>query len=222
VSDIEIPKDWTFKSLNVAENFDSHVKEQLPWYDLVTDAVAHIARHYIPVGGLVYDIGASSGNIGRSISDTLISRNASFIAIESSQEMASQYNSYGTLSVCDAVDYQYEKYDLCVCFLTLMFIEPSRRSRLIKKLRENIKEGGALIVVDKCEPIGGYLSVIMSRLSLSQKLKNGVSPTEIIAKELSLSGVQRPISAIHLVGATEFFRFGDFAGWIFEGDYERP
>ena len=57
---MDIPREWTFENTDVASGFDRHVREQLPWYDLVTGAVAHIARHYIPKDGLVYDIGASA------------------------------------------------------------------------------------------------------------------------------------------------------------------
>ncbi|RIW04144.1 hypothetical protein D2T81_11665 [Azospirillum brasilense] len=46
----------------------------------------------------------------------------------------------------------------------------------------------------------------------------GVDPAEIVAKELSLGGVQRPITADIVGGdAIEWFRFGEFAGWLLEG-----
>lgn len=41
---------------------------------------------------------------------------------------------------------------------------------------------------------------------------------EIVAKELSLAGVQRPLRRTEIPErAVEIFRFGDFAGWISEG-----
>jgi len=60
---MKIPDDWTFKSQDIAAHFDQHVKEQLPWYDLITKVIVCIARHYIESNGLVYDIGCSTGNI---------------------------------------------------------------------------------------------------------------------------------------------------------------
>lgn len=88
---MKIPKKWTFKSREVANNFDAHVREQLPWYDMATAAVAHMGRHYIPHGGLCYDIGASTGNISRSLADTLKERSARMISIEESREMADKW-----------------------------------------------------------------------------------------------------------------------------------
>ena len=63
---MQIPSEgsWSFDADGIADAFDDHVREQLPWYDLATDALIHIARHYIPEGGIVYDIGASTGNMG--------------------------------------------------------------------------------------------------------------------------------------------------------------
>ena len=37
---MDIPKEWTFENASVAQSFNQHVREQLPWYDLVTGAVA--------------------------------------------------------------------------------------------------------------------------------------------------------------------------------------
>lgn len=120
----QIPRDWTFKTSGVANHFDRHVREQLPWYELTTGVIAHVARHYIPEGGLVYDIGASTGNV----------------------------------------------------------------------------------------------ATVLWRLALAGKVAAGADARDVIAKELSLSGVQRPLHPDELTGAVEIFRFGDFAGWIIEHD----
>ena len=114
---MKIPREWTFENTDVASGFDRHVREQLPWYDLVTGAVAHIARHYIPKGGLVYDIGASNGNIGRSIEETITERKAKLIGIESSAEMCALYKAPGELVQIDALDYHFQPYDLAICYL---------------------------------------------------------------------------------------------------------
>ena len=68
---MKIPEHWTFKSEGVAENFDEHVRESLPWYDLATKTLAHVVRHYITEGGIVYDIGCSTGNVGDAIKETI-------------------------------------------------------------------------------------------------------------------------------------------------------
>jgi tRNA (cmo5U34)-methyltransferase len=212
-----MPKNWTFENPEVARQFDEHVREQLPWYELLTKGIGLIARHYISQGGLVYDVGASTGNIGREIEEVLIARNAELVAIEASKEMAALYDGPGELFRCDAVDFEYRDYDLAVVFLLFMFIAPGRRDGLLRKLVDRIKPGGALIVVDKVQVDDGYISTVMHRLTMFGKTLNGVSADEIVSKEMSLAGAQRPICPEEFFGGCryhEFFRFGEFAGWI--------
>lgn len=215
---MEIPTNWTFKTADIAKNFDHHVREQLPWYDLATGCIAHIARHYIPNRGLVYDVGCSTGNIGRAIANTLSERDAQLVGIDDSEEMEKLYSAPGKFIAKDAMHFSYQPFDLAILFLSLMFIPVASRPALIKRLLTACNDGGAVIVFDKCIPVNGYPSLIMSRLALAGKIATGVDPKEILAKELSLIGVQRPINPDILSPSTEIFRFGDFAGWILEPD----
>ena len=217
-SKLTIPKDWTFKSESVAKGFDAHVREQLPWYELVTNLVAHFARSYLPEGGLVYDLGASTGNIGRALSSSLYARKARFQPIDNSPQMAEKYDGPGTIFVGDAVDFDYEPFDVAVLMLCLMFIPLAKRGALLRKLRGLLRPGGAIVIVDKLESTGGYAGSVSSRITMSGKLESGATPEEIIAKELSLSGIQRPLRRSELPEeAIEVFRFGDFAGFVIEG-----
>lgn len=208
-------KEWTFENASVASGFDQHVREQLPWYELVTGAVAHIARHYIPKGGLVYDIGASTGNIGRALKETLSARKAQLIGIEASAEMCAKYDAPGELVQIDALDYRFQPYDLAICYLVLMFMPVEKRPAFIDMLKSLIKPGGALLIVDKCEAASGYEATVFWRLTLAGKVAAGTDAQSIIAKELSLGGVQRPLDPAMLGDeASLWFRFGDFAGWL--------
>jgi tRNA (cmo5U34)-methyltransferase len=215
---MKIPTDWTFKTADVAEAFEAHVREQLPWYDLVTGAVAHIIRHYLPHGGLVYDIGASTGNVGLSIADVLLSRKASLIAVEASPDMAKLYRGPGRLIVDDACKVDYAPFDVGVLFLVLMFLTPAERRTLLRTLAAKIKPGGCIVLLDKLLPPPGWAGTIYRRLTLAGKVATNTPASDIVAKELSLSGLQRPLDHREVPpAALEFFRFGEFAGWIIEG-----
>lgn len=221
----EIPTDWTFRSSNVAQTFDSHVREQLPWYDLATRAVAHLGRHYIPQGGLVYDVGASTGNIQQALADTLRARDATFIAIEESSEMLDKY-AYNdqtgypcfTSKICDnALKFAYEPYDFAVCFLAMMFFPVAERREWFRNMQRLIRPGGAFVLVDKIATPPGYVGTALRRMAMQWKRDSGTSCEDIVAKELSLAGYQRPINP-HLFYAEGqiFFWFGEFVGWVFE------
>ena len=214
---MDIPRDWTFETEYCANEFDRHVREQLPWYDLATNAITHIARHYIPMGGKVYDIGCATGNIGRALAPILMDRKASLIGVDPSQEMINKYEGPGDLHCASAENFEYEEFDLAVVFLTLMFVKPSQRRILMNKLKHRCTPGGAIIVFDKVVPEAGYVQTIMSRLTLAGKVSAGVKAKEVIDKELSLGGVQRPICFEQLGGeAFLWFKFGDFSGWLIE------
>lgn len=218
---LEIPKgDWTFKTAEIAQGFDSHVREQLPWYDLATGIVAHYARHYIHRGGTVYDLGCSTGNFGKAIEATLKQRQARLIAIDNSQEMGKLYTGPGQFICDDLESFRPEPFCVAVCFLSLMFVGIESRRRLVSDLIDRCKLGGAIIVVDKIESDGGYLGQIASRLTLAGKVATGTKPDEIIAKEISLSGIQRPLNRSEIFGV-EIFRFGEFMGFVYEKTAEQ-
>jgi len=209
-------KDFTFSGDMTGKNFTAHVNEQLPFYQLVTDATAMVVRNYLPKNGVVYDIGASTGNISNAIKPFAQSRNASVISIEESESMASTWDGYGKLCIDDAITFDYENFDVAVCFLVLMFMSVNERAYLISSLKRKMRAGGAIIVIDKLLVDGGYFGTVMRRLTFDWKLKNGATPEQIITKELSLSGVQRPMTIDELPNAKEFFRFGEFVGWVIE------
>ena len=218
---MKIPTDWTFRNAGVAAGFDRHVREQLPWYDMATGAVAHIARHFVPDGGLVYDIGASTGNIGRTIAPMLKARRATLIAIESAPEMIAKYVGPGTVVIGDATTFDFQKFDVAILFLTMMFVKIPDRKPLILKLQDRMNDGGAIIIVDKVHPPAGWLGTVFRRLTLAGKVATRSDPGDIVAKELSLSGVQRPLSDLVLPPppyTREFFRFGEFVGWVLTKD----
>jgi len=205
--------DWTFNGFE--REFDAHVRQHLPWYDLAADAVALIAKHYIPKGGLIYDIGCSTGNIGRSLGETIDAREARLIGIDNCADMAKTYQAPGDLVITDANSYEFERFDVAVMFLTLMFMPVAERSLFIQRLRQNLKPGGAIIIFDRCVAPTGYEATVMMRMIWHGKLRAGVTFAELDKNEMRLAGIQRPIEQHELGGEVlEIFRFADFAGWI--------
>jgi len=129
--------DWSFHGF--ARQFDTHVRAQLPWYPMATEAVALIARHYIPQSGLVYDIGAGTGNIGRALASTLSARAAALVALDESPDMAAAYDAPGTALRANAELFDYEPFDVAIAFLTLMFLAVPARRELLRRLRQTMR-----------------------------------------------------------------------------------
>lgn len=218
---------WTFEARDVAGDFEHHVRSQLPWYDFVTKGLVHIARHYVSDGGSVIDVGSSTGNVGRALAPILKVRKARIYGVEPSAAMIDaakggghSFHPYVNVWAEKAEDADWEakdKSDLIVAFLTVMFVRPRERVRLLRRMHEALAPGGALVVVDRTALASGYAAQVLNRLTLAGKVGTGVPAKEIVEKELSLSGVQRPLDPKDLPGdPVEWFRFGDFAGWVIE------
>ena len=209
---MKIPQDWTFQSAEVATGFDRHVREQLPWYELMAGATAHFVRHYLPQGGTVVDIGCSTGNLGVLLKPTLAARGAAYIGIDNAEKMAAVYRGPGQLQVANITADDIPACDVAVLFLVLMFIPASQRREVLRKVCSAVRPGGLVFVVDKMPSVGGYLGTAISRLTLAGKAASGVSGEEIMQKELSLCGVQRPVCPSIFDGWTRLFQFGEFYG----------
>ena len=97
-----------------------------------------------------------------------------------------------------------------MCFLTLMFMPVKRRHALMTRMRDSLSQGGALIVFDKMAAGSGYLSTMLYRPTLITKQEAGASAAEIMAKDLSLAGIQQPMTDSELQGFAPVFRFGGF------------
>lgn len=208
--------DWTFRGF--ATEFDGHVREQLPWYELASAAMGLIARQYVPKGGKVYDLGTSTGNVGRILAPVLEARGAHLTALDECPEMVAAYKAPGRAIVADMTRFDYKPFDVAIAFLALMFLAVADRRKLLARLRRLLRPGGAIIVFDKQVPPGGYPATVLARLTWASKLENGAEPAAVVRKELALSGIQRPLYPGELGDdAVEVFRFGDFAGWIIEG-----
>ncbi len=212
-----IPKDWTFKSSDVAEGFDTHVREQLPWYNIASSMTAHFARNYLPENGVLLDLGCSTGNVSDSCRETITNRNVSVVNVDNSEEMAELFRGVGEVTIANIENFEIPEFDVCVMFLSMMFVPVNSRSALVMNLMNKTRKGGLVLIVDKMESFSGYSGQVINRLSLVNKLDAGAKPDDVLAKELSLSGVQRPINPELLKSFTKWFQIGEFCGYLFEG-----
>jgi tRNA (cmo5U34)-methyltransferase len=214
---------WTFETPEIAAGFDDHVREQLPWYDMVTDAVVYIVRNYLTEGGYVVDVGASTGNMIDKLMPLLRERNAEVLALEKSPTMVkvlmNRFGNHDNVSIIED-DIRTTQYpaQVCIVFLTMMFIPVHDRQKVLYGLKANLRQGGVLIVVDKVCDHGGYFATVLKRLGMHWKIQQGAELGAVTTKEMSLAGVQIPFDPAMLgADAKQFFRMGEFVGWVVEG-----
>ena len=198
--------DWSFA--NIPDGFDSHVREQLPWYDLVVDMVSFLVINYARRDAVIYDIGSSTGNVKQLLEDTIHDRTIKYITIDNEECMSAD--------ICaNAQDVEYGEFDIAILNLTMMFIQLKDRRKLLDLLYYKMNIGGCLIIVDKFIQPEDYLSTVLRRATIWWKHKNGICGDAIVNKELSLSGVQIPMRHDELPNGSKcFFKFGEFEGYI--------
>ena len=215
-------KSWTFDSKEIVGKFDSHVREQLPWYEMVTEAVTFIVRNYLTPNNNIVDIGCSTGNMIDKLFALTKERDCYIIGYEKSKSMFQhcdeKYNMCHTIEIehQDIIDVEMPRAQVYILFLTLMFIPVDERPTILKRIKENCVEGGIIIIVDKINDHEGYFSTVLKRLTWHFKILQGANPKDIVEKEMELCGIQIPIDIKLVKGGKEFFRMGDFAGWVIE------
>lgn len=215
-------KSWTFETQEIANTFDNHVREQLPWYDMVTESVSYIIKNYLSENDTVVDIGASTGNMIEKILPLVEERSCYITAIEKSESMFEKLKNKYVNESCielvdsDVMDIELPKAKVYILFLTLMFIPVQQRQKLINRIKNKCEEGGIIIIVDKVCDHMGYFSTVLKRLTMHIKLLQGAKPEDVLIKEMSLAGIQIPIDIELLGNAKQFFRMGEFAGWVIE------
>lgn len=218
---MHIPTNWTFNNPDIAENFDAHVIEQLPWYPMATDLICHLARCFLQDNAVLVDLGCSTGMITRKLADVIEDRNIKAVSVDNSREMIDNFQGVGKAFYGDMMSLDlYPEFDVCILCLSLMFTEVSKRKQFLRGLAAKTKAGGVIIILDKIEPPAGYLGTCINRMSIKNKYESGVEAKAIIDKELSLCGAQRPATeglfdqfGLHF---QQFFRVGDFVGYIWE------
>jgi len=213
-----IPPNWTFDDKDVAVRFDEHVRGQLPWYDFASEITCELCRGFIPNGAIVYDIGAGTGNMGLRLAQTVHDRNVTLIGIEPSLEMIStqhrRADCYSEMINMPVESVELKQMDVALSFLTIMFMPVAIRKQFLADLFWNVRPGGCMILLERFQNPHPYLNTLYSRIGWRMKYECN-SKEGIVDKELSLSGIQRPLAMSELPrGAVEYFRSGDFAGYI--------
>ncbi len=229
--EIEKASDFKFGA-NVASVFDDMVNRSVPFYGEMQRMMAELAADHAQEGSDVYDLGCSTGTtmIGM---DTMVNPDIRFIGVDDSQEMLDKCKSK-LLELGFSRNYELRCGDLSqgvkienasvvVLCLTLQFVRPIYRERLIKDIFEGLNPGGALILVEKILAEESRYNRDFINYYYNYKRRNNYSELEISQKREALENVLIPyklsedISLLRDKGFAHcevFFKWYNFAGLI--------
>jgi len=201
---VDISK-FTFDK-KVVDVFDDMVLRSVPGYKQMIELIGLAGRTYPVINSNVYDLGCSTGAATLSIASNLRSESIQIFSIDNSQEMINQCSKNLSSTeaniqyICDDIqNIQFENASLIVLNLTLQFIKPEKRSKLVKRMYDGLLPGGALIISEKIIHSNEEINQSLISLHESFKRENGYSETEIAQKRKAIEEVLVPESiAQHL------------------------
>jgi tRNA (cmo5U34)-methyltransferase len=193
---------WNFKG-DVARNFVSHVSKSVPYYFDGHKLVCSISDFFIKKDSLIYELGCSTGELILKLSKyNKLKPDSKFIGIDIEKDMIKVAEEKKkelkidnvNFFVDDIVQYELESTDMIIAYYTVQFIRPSEKQRLIDKIFNALKWGGAFLMFEKVRANDARFQDMMTSIYHDYKLEQGYTPEEIITKSRSLKGILEPFS----------------------------
>lgn len=229
--EIDQVSDFRFGA-NVANVFDDMVNRSVPYYGEMQRMMAELAADHAREGSFVYDLGCSTGTtmIGM---DTMVEKSIKFVGIDDSQEMLNKckakfdeikFNRPYELRCADLAEgVKIDNASVVVLCLTLQFVRPIYRERLLQDIVKGLNPGGVLILVEKILAEESDFNRDFINYYYNYKRRNQYSELEISQKREALENVLVPyklsenITLLRDQGFAScevFFKWYNFAGLI--------
>jgi len=223
--------DFTFDKA-VATVFDDMVSRSVPFYSEIQRMVVEQAADFAEPGSSVYDLGCSSGTTFAAL-HPFVKPDVRFVGVDNSEPML---DSCREKLAREAPDRQLrlvnadinegvliEDASVACLILTLQFIRPLRREKLIADVYRGLRPNGALIMVEKVLGEDSLFNRLFIKYYYEMKRRHGYSEMEISQKREALENVLIPYKTLEnrelLLGAgfrsvDVFFKWYNFAGYI--------
>jgi tRNA (cmo5U34)-methyltransferase len=183
--------------------FDDMLHRSVPFYAEVERMVAETAADFAAPGTAIYDLGCSTCNTELRIAELLPGDlDVRFVGIDSSREMLDLARQKLTASgfpfpyeLIEAdLNHRVEIADASAVLLvlTLQFIRPLYRDRLIETIRSGLREEGCLILVEKVLGESSTFNRLFIKHYYELKRRHGYSEMEIAQKREALENVLVP------------------------------
>ncbi|WPS85433.1 methyltransferase domain-containing protein (plasmid) [Brevibacillus halotolerans] len=191
---------WSF-SKEVSQQFDNHVRQSVPFYDLIQSSIASLSDYFVSPHGLIYDLGCATGETIALLERRHAQKKLRFIGIDNSKAMLEKAilkNRNNHRAVFHRRDLEQLSFDeksrFILSVLTLQFVPFQERKKIIHNIYENLYEGGAFVMVEKTLSAAPTFQDIFTHAQYDMKLEQGLSHEEVLLKQQSIRSVMMPIS----------------------------
>ena len=192
--------DFSFNE-EVATVFDDMLSRSVPFYEEIQRMIAELACDFAVDGTNIYDLGCSTGTTLLNLNRQLGNR-VRFIGVDYSADMlekcrmklSDNHFSGEYELICADLNKSIliENASVVVMVLSLQFIRPLYRERLIESIFRGINNNGSLIIVEKVLGEDSVFNRLFIKYYYDMKKKNGYSELEIAKKRESLENVLVP------------------------------
>jgi tRNA (cmo5U34)-methyltransferase len=223
--------DFSFNS-KVADVFDDMVSRSVPHYEEMQRMVCELALDFARPNTSLYDIGCSTATTLLTL-DPILDPSMTFVGVDNAPDMLEKARQKicqtGTprpieLQTADLHKGLYmENASVVTMLLTLQFIRPLYRERMMKTIYSGLNDQGCLILIEKLTSEDTTFNRLFIRHYYDFKRRNGYSEIEISKKREALENVLIPYRLeenILLLKETGFrhveifFRWYNFCGII--------
>jgi tRNA (cmo5U34)-methyltransferase len=185
---------WSFAG-STPQKFDEHVSKSVPLYAQGHELVSQCLEFFCRRGGLVIDVGCSTGTLLEKLAHKDCCKEATLIGFDIEADMvrvarhrcAHQENV--TIRQGDMLSVDYTGAHVVIMYYAMQFLPPGDRQRAIDLAYNGLIEGGALLLFEKTLAPDSRTQDIIQQLYSEYKFSNGFGATEIYEKARSLRSV---------------------------------
>lgn len=225
------PDDFNFGA-ETASVFDDMVNRSVPFYAEIQRMVCELAKSFAVPGTNIYDIGCATGTTLLQLEKSLDS-NVNIIGVDNSDEMlakaAAKLERSGKSGRVKLINANLndppktENASVVILLLTLQFVRPLNRQKLVRAIYEGLQPNGCLILVEKVTGSCTVLNRLFIEYYYNFKRKEGYSEIEIAQKREALENVLIPyhheenkklILESGFSHVEEFFRWYNFSAVV--------
>ncbi len=185
----------------VAVVFDDMLERSVPFYRETQRMIAEMAADFAVEGTNVYDLGCSTGTTLLNLS-AAVRQQVKFIGVDNSPEMLDRcraklkehgFNRDHELQCVDLNSgIHIENASMVLMVLTLQFIRPLYRDKLVEQILHGLNSNGCLILVEKVIGEDSLFNRHFIKYYYEMKKRNGYSELEISQKREALENVLVP------------------------------
>ena len=210
----------------VAGVFDDMVSRSVPFYAEMQRMVAEMAGDFVTPGSNVYDLGCATATTLIQIHPRLPA-SARYIGFDNSAEMlVKAREKIVAAGVEREVDFRavdldreapIENASIVLMLLTLQFIRPLNRERLMQDIYRGMNDQGCLILIEKVLGEDSLFNRLFIEYYYDMKRRHGYSDLEISQKREALENVLIPYRLeenVQLLKRTGFRTVDVFSKWF--------